>query len=221
MKENRYTAIIPVREGSRRLPGKNITPFGGSNLLIHKINQLKKVPLIDKIIVSSDSDQMLEMALINGVEIQKRPYEFCDEVTKSFGEVVEYVCDNVKGENIVWATCTSPLTEPHHYTHAIEKYEEIIIQGYDSLMSAEEFKRYIWTKEGPLNYELGIKHVPSQLLEPLYRVTDAILIAPRNKMIEWKYFHGINPFMFITDKRTSIDIDDIYDLECAKAWLNL
>jgi N-acylneuraminate cytidylyltransferase len=52
-------------------------------------------------------------------------------------------------------------------------------------------------------------------------VTDGILIAPRLKMIEWKYFHGTNPFMFKMDKRSSIDIDDIYDLECAKAWLNV
>ena len=33
------TAIIPVREGSRRLKNKNIAPFAGTNLLINKINQ--------------------------------------------------------------------------------------------------------------------------------------------------------------------------------------
>ena len=32
---NNFTAIIPVREGSRRLPGKNIYPFGESNLLVN------------------------------------------------------------------------------------------------------------------------------------------------------------------------------------------
>ena len=44
------TAVISVRAGSRRLPNKNILPFGGSNLLIHKIRQLKSVPLSVKLI---------------------------------------------------------------------------------------------------------------------------------------------------------------------------
>ena len=43
MMDNTITAIIPVREGSRRLKNKNIAPFAGTNLLINKINQLKQV----------------------------------------------------------------------------------------------------------------------------------------------------------------------------------
>lgn len=56
------TAIIPVRAGSTRLKNKNVAPFAGTNLLINKINQLKLVSEITKIVVSSDSDLMLEMA---------------------------------------------------------------------------------------------------------------------------------------------------------------
>lgn len=217
-----YTAIIPVRKGSRRLPMKNVQSFGTSNLLVHKINQLKNVPSITSIVVTSDCDDMLLMAKDNGVNIHKRDISYCDEKTKSFGEVVAHVCECVPGENIIWATCTSPLTESEQYMEAIQLYENAIKNGdFDSLMSVEEFRRYIWTDVAPLNYELGVKHVPSQELPPLYRVTDAILIAPRLKMIEWKYFHGVHPFMFKMDKRSSIDIDDIYDLECARAWLNV
>ena len=47
-----FTAVIPVREGSRRLKNKNIAPFAGTNLLINKIEQLKKVSEIDNIVVS-------------------------------------------------------------------------------------------------------------------------------------------------------------------------
>ena len=72
-----------------------------------------------------------------------------------------------------------------------------------------------------MNYELGIKHVPSQQLPNLYIVTDGILLAPREKMIEWSYFHGRNPYRFILDKRTAVDIDDGLDLACARAWLDM
>lgn len=215
------TAIIPVREGSRRLKNKNIAPFAGTNLLINKINQLKQVEEIDSIVVSSDSVTMLKMAESQGVKTHQRAIEFCDEKTKTFGEVVAHICENVTGDDIIWATCTAPLVFPKHYKEAIQKYYEALSAGYDSLVSMEQFKRYLWDDNGPVNYELGIKHVPSQQLKPLYFCTDGILMAPRCKMIEWKYFHGTNPYRFILDKRTSIDIDDGLDLACARAWLDM
>ena len=61
------TAVIPVREGSTRLKNKNVAPFAGTNLLINKINQLKEVKEISRIVVSSDSDMMLAMAKERGV----------------------------------------------------------------------------------------------------------------------------------------------------------
>lgn len=66
-----------------------------------------------------------------------------------------------------------------------------------------------------------MKHVPSQQLPTLYFVTDGILMAPREKMIEWSYFHGSNPYKYLVDKRTGCDIDDGLDLACARAWLDM
>lgn len=215
------TAVIPVRAGSRRLKNKNVAPFAGTNLLINKIEQLKKVKLVDKIVVSSDSDIMLKMAQQNGVSTHKRAPEFCDEQSKTFGEVVRHIAENVPGDDILWATCTAPLVFPKIYENAIETYYNALKNGYDSLASFEIIKRYLWDESGPINYELGLKHIPSQQLPNLYIVTDGILIAPRNKMIEWSYFHGKNPYKFILDKRTSIDIDDGLDLAAARAWLDM
>ena len=218
---NKITAIIPVRAGSTRLKNKNIAPFAGTNLLVNKINQLKQVKEIDKIVVSSDSDLMLSMAKAVGADTHKRALEYCDEKTKSFGEVVRHIAESVDGDDILWATCTSPLVFPKDYREAIVAYYKALENGYDSLMSVESFKRYIWNEEGPLNYELGLKHVPSQQLPTLYFVTDGILMAPRKKMIEWSYFHGRNPYKFLVNKRTGCDIDDGLDLACARAWLDM
>lgn len=215
------TAVIPVREGSTRLKNKNVAPFAGTNLLINKINQLKEVKEISRIVVSSDSDMMLVMAKERGVMTHKRSPEYCDEKTKSFGEVVRHVAENVEGTHILWATCTAPLVFPKVYRSAINEYFPALEAGYDSLVSFEVIKRYLWDENGPVNYELGIKHVPSQQLPNLYIVTDGILLAPREKMIEWSYFHGRNPYRFILDKRTAVDIDDGLDLACARAWLDM
>ena len=217
----KITAIIPVRAGSTRLKNKNIAPFAGTNLLINKINQLKQVKEITDIVVSSDSDIMLAMAASAGAKTHKRAPEYCDEKTKTFGEVVRHIAESVEGDDILWATCTSPLVFPKDYSAAIEAYYPALENGFDSLMSVESFKRYIWDENGPLNYELGLKHVPSQQLPTMYFVTDGILMAPRKKMIEWSYFHGSNPYKFIVDKRTGCDIDDGLDLACARAWLDM
>lgn len=214
------TAIIPVRAGSRRLKNKNMATFSGSTLLQYKISQLQMVPAISRIVVSSDSDLMLHCAKQAGALTHKRAPEYCDEVSKSFGEVVRHICESVEGEHILWATCTAPLVEPALYQEAIVTYAEVVLHGsYDSLISVQPFKRYVWDENGPLNYRLGKEHVPSQELAPLYFVTDGIEMAPRHKMIEWYYFHGTNPYKFSIDKRAAVDIDDRWDLLQARAWL--
>lgn len=219
--KNSITAVIPVREGSTRLKNKNIAPFAGTNLLLFKIEQLKCVPEIDQIVVTSDSDHMLAMAAEAGVATHKRGVEYCDEKTKTFGEVVRHVAENVSGEHILWATCTAPLVFPKLYRNAIAQYRRALAEGFDSLMSVEPFKRYVWTADGPMNYQLGVKHVPSQQLPELYFVTDGILLAPREKMIEWSYFHGPKPYKFKLNKRESVDIDDGLDLAKARAWMDM
>lgn len=215
------TAVVPVRQGSRRLKNKNIAPFAGTNLLLYKLEQLKRVKSLRRILVSSDSESMLEFACKAGVETHQRSPEYCDEKSKTFGEVVRHICEHATSEHILWATCTAPLIFPPIYEQAIRQYLRVLDEGFDSLMSVEVFRRYLWNENGPVNYELGLKHVPSQQLPPLYFVTDGILLAPRLKMIEWSYFHGPNPFRFPLDKRSSVDIDDGLDLACARAWLDM
>lgn len=218
---NKLTAVIAARAGSRRIKDKNIKPFGDSNLLIHKIRQLKKVDVLDDIVVSSDSDVMLEMAKNEGVSVHKRAPEFCDEKTKTMGEVIAHICTNIESENIMWAPCTTPLISVDKYNAAIAEYYDMIEKGYDSLIAVEEVRLFLRDKTGPINYEQGKNQVPSQQLEPYYLSTGGIYIAPRIKMIEWNYYVGPNAYSFILDKRSSIDIDDELDFECAKAWYNI
>ncbi|MCL1989046.1 MAG: acylneuraminate cytidylyltransferase family protein, partial [Firmicutes bacterium] len=223
MTNETVTALIPVRAGSNRLKNKNILPFGnsGENLLTYKIDQLKKVKEISQIVVSSDSDEMLGMAIAKGAEIHKRADEYCDEKTRSFGEVVRHIAESIEGNHVLWATCTCPLISPQSYAKAIYSYFYALKSGNDSLVSFESVKRYTWDENGPINYELGLNHVPSQNLPSIYHPTFGITLAPRQKMIDWNYFHGVNPYRYMTSKIESVDIDDELDLAIAKAWFSL
>ena len=109
---NIITAIIPVRAGSTRLKNKNIAPFAGTNLLVNKINQLKQVREIDRIVVSSDSDLMLSMAEAVGADTHKRAPEFCDEKTKTFCEVVRHIAESVTVTTSFGPHARRPLSSP-------------------------------------------------------------------------------------------------------------
>lgn len=213
---NTITAIVPVKGKSSRLPNKNILPFGDSNLLIHKLKQLKQVKEIADIIVSSDSDEMLQMAKKEGVTALKRPVKYADE-SVPFGKFLEYICGEVPNDHILWACATSPLVEPYLYKRAIKVYFEKLQEGYDSLITCAPYQTYLMDESGPLNFKMGLEHKNSEQLPMLYHFTNGINLAPKNKIKDWHYNYGPNAYRLLVNKREAADIDDIYDYVIAQA----
>lgn len=209
-----FTAVIPVRGGSKRIKDKNIQSFGDSNLLVHKIHQLKKVSNLTSIVVATDSDVMASMALAEEVDVYRIPVAYT-EGEKSFGEMVAHVAEHMPGDHIVWCQATSPLVTPEIYQNAIETYEKNLGE-YDSLASVEVMQKHIWDDNGPVNYERGSKHPRSQDLPKWYFVT-GVFIAPKEKMIEWSHNIGPNPYKYPLGKIYCVDIDDEIDLDIARA----
>ena len=62
-------AIIPARGGSKRIPGKNIKNFAGKPLIAYSIDAAKESGLFDKIIISTDSEEVAEVAKYYGAEV--------------------------------------------------------------------------------------------------------------------------------------------------------
>ena len=209
------TAIVPVKGSSSRLPNKNILPFGDSNLLQHKIEQLKQVNGLYEIIVSSDSDEMLAIGEKCGVKAIKRPTQYADE-SVPFGMFLEYVCDIIEGEHLMWACATSPCVEPYLYEKAIKVYFEKLQEGYDSLITCSPYQTYLMDENGPLNFKMGLEHKNSEQLPMLYHFTNGIDLAPKDKVKEWHYNYGPKAYRLLVNKREAADIDDVYDYEMAK-----
>ena len=213
---NKISAVIPVKGNSTRLPNKNILPFGNSNLLQHKIEQLKQVEGLHEIICSSDSDEMLKIAETAGIKAIKRPIQYADE-SVPFGMFLEYICDVIEGDHLMWACATSPLVEPYLYNKAIKTYFEKLYEGYDSLITCSPYQTYLMDENGPLNFKMGLEHKNSEQLPMLYHFTNGIDLAPKDKVKEWHYNYGPKAYRLLVNKREAADIDDVYDYECAKA----
>ena len=71
MKKKKIFAVIPVRKGSQRVKNKSLRKFNKKNLLIYKIEKLKKLKGLDKIIVNTDSDEAIDIAKFYKVEFWK------------------------------------------------------------------------------------------------------------------------------------------------------
>lgn len=210
----KITSIIPVKKTSSRLPGKNILPFGSSNLLIHKIRQLKQVKAVTQIVVSSDSEEMLEMAEKEGAVPMKRPREYADE-SLPICEFVEYLGENLECDHFMWSCATSPLVDAELYTEAIDLYLRKLKEGYDSLVTVIPFQHYLMDESGPFNFRRGRFHTNSQQLKMLYLFTNGIQLTPHDKYKEWGDRIGEHPYLMEVSKNASIDIDDVYDYEFA------
>lgn len=74
-------AIIPARGGSKRIPNKNVKEFAGKPLVAYSILAAKASGLFDKIIISTDSQQIADIALQYGAESPFiRPAELSDDI---------------------------------------------------------------------------------------------------------------------------------------------
>lgn len=69
----RNLAVIPARGGSKRLPRKNIADFFGKPIIAHTIDAARESNLFDRIVVSTDDDEIAKIAEQFGGDVDKRP----------------------------------------------------------------------------------------------------------------------------------------------------
>ncbi len=123
-------AIIPARGGSKRIPRKNIKDFFGKPLIAYSIEAALKSNLFEKVIVSTDDEEIANIAIKYGATVPFiRPKELSDDFTGT-GAVVEHVINYLKEQNENYDfICTIYATAPFLQ----EKY---LIEGFDKLKNS-------------------------------------------------------------------------------------
>ncbi|WP_038533592.1 pseudaminic acid cytidylyltransferase [Sulfurospirillum multivorans] len=122
-------AIIPARGGSKRIPRKNIKDFCGKPLIAYSIEVALQSGLFEKIIVSTDDEEIATVAKQYGAEVPfLRPHELSDDFTGT-GAVVEHALQTLheRGETYDFACAiyaTAPLLEPRYLIEGFEKLRE-------------------------------------------------------------------------------------------------
>lgn len=213
----KFTSIIPVKANSSRLPHKNILPLGNENLLTRKIRQVKESGIADRIIVSSDSEEMLEMARQMGVEAILRPQDLADE-SRPFSDLLAYFAELIEEGHLAYTCATSPFFDENLMHQSKEVYLQNLQNGYDSLIAIYKFRHFLLDEKGPFNFKPGRNHLNSQDLKPFDFFTNGIIYTPIENIAKYDYFYGPNPFRFEVNQKESLDIDTKEDYLSALAF---
>lgn len=221
-----FLAIIPARGGSKRLPRKNILNLAGKPLIGWSIEAGLKSRYIDKTVVTSDDDEILNIAKQFGSNVLKRPDELASDTASSFDAIEHAIKQTVKQyDYTILLQPTSPLRDDKHIDEAIEL---LIQKNADAVISVCKMDHNpLWsnTLDKTLSMENflpeNILNKRSQDLQTYYRLNGAIYICKTDKLLEEKsFFLKENIFAYIMDRNSSIDIDEEIDFKIAEVLIS-
>lgn len=216
-----FIAIIPARGGSKRLPRKNIINFNEKPLLAWSIEAALRSQYIDKVLVSSDDDEIINIAERYGSSVLKRPAELATDTATSFDVIKHAINSNKNYDYVVLLQPTSPLRTTMHIDESIDM---IIRKKSDAVVSVCEVDHSpLWSNKLPYDLNMNsflkdeIKNKRSQELDIYYRLNGAIYIIKKNTLLKEKTFMlKDNIYAYIMDRKSSVDIDNKIDLKLAE-----
>ena len=224
-------AIIPARGGSKGVPRKNIKNLGGKPLLAYTVESAQSSNFIDRLIVSTDDEEIMNVAKSLEVEVPfKRPKELAQDQSGSIG-VVKHAVNyfEKRGEYfdaVLLLQVTSPFREQGFIDQAIEKF---INSGADALVSVlpvpHEYNPH-WIFEAGENDYLKIATGDEEIIKrrqdlPKAFYRDGSIYITKTEVIKEGSFFG-NKLTYIESNPTQyVNIDTVKDWEKAEEILKI
>ncbi len=224
-------ALIPARGGSKSIPKKNIMNLGGFPLIAYSIVAAKLSDSIERIIVSTDSEEIADIAERFGAEVPfMRPKEISQDLStdREFAvHALQWLRENEGKvpEYLVHLRPTTPLRAPQHIDEAvalIKKYPHAT-----SLRSAHEVQhapqKWFGLKgayfEGlfPNDSRLEYHNLPRQSFAPVYKPNGYVDVLKSSVILNSHGFHGDQILAYIAPDTG--DIDHLSDVDFARSQL--
>lgn len=218
-------ALIPARQGSKRVPGKNVRVVNGHPMLAYTIAPALESGVFDRVIVSTDSEEIAAIARHYGAEVPfLRPAEFASDTSPDI-EWLEHLLGELSRTGRQW-DCFSLLrpTSPFRTPDMIRRAWTLFIgqDGVDSLRAVEKCAQHpgkMWVVRGdrmfPLlpfgNGEQPWHSTPYQALPPIYVQNASLEIAWTRVVFERRTIAGDAIVPFVTDGHEGFDINDPID----------
>jgi len=224
--------LITARGGSKGLPGKNVRLLGGKPLIAWSIEQGLQSKYLDQVIVSTDSDEIAELAGKCGAEVPfMRPKALATDEAKSIDVIIHaldfYKEKGMEFDYLMLLEPTSPLREVEDIDRCIESLighadaESIVsvarIEGvhpdFTVIINRDGFIRKM---DGSADFAI----IRRQELTDLYFFEGTIYLSEVGVLFSKKSFYHDKTLAYVVPRWKSLEIDELQDLICAEALLN-
>lgn len=222
----RILVVVPARGGSKGIPSKNLRPVGGVPLVARVGQVVKRLPMIDRCVVSTDHPEIARVAQGAGIDAPfVRPAELSGDRIADVRVLIHALretekLDRVSYDIIVMLQPTSPMRKPSHVLQAIRK---LVREKLDSVWTVSETD----SKNHPLK-QLRIKGkkleyydpksaevVSRQQLEVLYHRNGVAYAMTRGSLLGQKSIKGKKSAALIVREEV-VNIDTWRDLKRAE-----
>ena len=216
--------IIPARAGSKRLPGKNIKPFGGQPLVLHIVQTALQAHSIDRVYVTTDDDDIIALVTdLEDVVAIRRPERLADDESPAidyihhlFGQIDDI--DQV--EYAVILQPTSPLTLPGDIDAAVDMLKA---REVDTVVSMVEVEHML----NPLKLKVMDGDTVKPYLEeengrmahhelPNVYVRNCAIYASKKSVYTGGQVIGTDCLGYVMPRERSVDINDGLDFDFAE-----
>lgn len=227
----RILVTICARKGSKRVKNKNLREIGGKPLIAHTIETAKTWGKADKIIVSTDSEEIAEISKQFGAEVPFiRPAELASDSAPKLPVIkhaVEYLrnFENESFDLIVDLDPTSPLRTVEDIENA---YKIMVDEKPVNLFSVCLARKNPYFNMVELN-ENGYAHLSKQLKNPVFRMQDTPLVYEMNasiyiywtaELFEIENVITESSMIYEMPAERSVDIDSEVDFKLVKLLMN-
>lgn len=215
----RILAVIPARSGSKGLPGKNLRLLSGKPLIAHSVELARTCPFIDEVVVTSDSEEIGNVAISAGAIFVRRPDELAHDLTPMEPVLQHALRSREESVAAFDAVLLLQPTSPLRTREDIEQAVTLFSQGeVETVFSAYPFHGY--------RYQINSGAVQPQYQtrgnrqdrEEEYVENGAIYLARADLVRGGKLF-GDRLSLSVMPASRSVDIDTIDDLRLAEAIL--
>ena len=221
IEEKSILAIIPARGGSKGVTRKNIRAVAGKPLIAWTIEEAKKSQYIDRLILSSEDAEIIEVAKSYGCEVPfVRPKELAQDHTSGIDPVLHALTLFPQYEYVVLLQPTSPLRSVKDIDNCIEQC--IYKKAYSCVSVTQPDKSPYWMYVLDENNRMtpiidkAQEINRRQELPEVYALNGAVYVAQSDLLYQKKTFVTMDSVAYCMPKERSLDIDTELDLQLAE-----
>jgi CMP-N,N'-diacetyllegionaminic acid synthase len=222
-------ALIPAREGSTRVPGKNVRPLAGHPLIAYSIAAAHEAGVFDAVVVSTDAVRIAEVARHYGAQVPGlRPPDMAGATSPDIDWIRHVLGLLPSYEAFAILRPTSPFRGAATIRRAWARFSELG-ERIDSIRAVEPCRQHpgkMWVVHGddlmapllPQPEELPFHSRQYAALPPVHVQNSSLEIAWTRVAVEDGTIAGRRVAPFFTDELEGFSIDYPDDVERAEAW---